>query len=170
MGYETLFKWRGEPLATGEVKEIKVFKQLIKESNLEAFRTLMVQLAKLDDKDFDVTKYDSEDALEEVYDRSCDDEFDKLIGYYVDGKLAGCCSVHTWGNKRKKVFNCYISDVAVHPEYESQGIATQLINWVVAKHPKHEISLHVHYENTRAFDLYTRLGFKAKFTSMELDR
>lgn len=54
-----------------------------------------------------------------------------------------------------------ISAVCTHPDFTGRGYAARLINLIVAKQLKRDITpfLHVNETNTRARSLYTRLGF-----------
>lgn len=54
----------------------------------------------------------------------------------------------------------YLSTLAVHPDYRRQGIATQLIQWVIQNHPQNTYLLEVNKVNKGAIRLYESLGFQ----------
>lgn len=59
---------------------------------------------------------------------------------------------------------CYISDFAISPDYQKQGIGHKLLNYAqnefVSQHNCERLSLHVASSNQRAFHLYEKCGFK----------
>lgn len=57
--------------------------------------------------------------------------------------------------------------VAVKPEYQGQGIATQLINELIQRNPSRGIRLNVHPENKKAISLYHKLGFEIYYEDEE---
>jgi GNAT superfamily N-acetyltransferase len=62
------------------------------------------------------------------------------------------------------LYECYIADIAVHPEYQAQGIEERLIPWVcdfAKKDAKFDlITLHVKGTNKNATRLYEKFFFK----------
>lgn len=79
-----------------------------------------------------------------------DPESQKLVAYIGAAYRVGIHEVH-------------ITNVAVAPEYQSQGIGTFLISYmmtVAAQIKFHRISLEVRVSNQAAIRLYERLGFQ----------
>ena len=59
--------------------------------------------------------------------------------------------------------DCYLSNVAVYPQFRSLGLGTKLLERVEEEARsigKKRIMLHVETHNTRAISLYERLGYK----------
>lgn len=74
-----------------------------------------------------------------------------------DGRFAAMA-----GERMKLSGHEEISAVCTHPDFVGRGYAARLINLLVAKQLKRGITpfLHVSQPNTRARNLYTRLGFE----------
>ncbi|MDD5173881.1 MAG: GNAT family N-acetyltransferase [Candidatus Omnitrophota bacterium] len=67
--------------------------------------------------------------------------------------------------------DCYISNVAVYPEFRSFGIGTKLLAAIEEEAKsigKKRIVLHAETHNKRAISLYERLGYKIEFKSPSL--
>ena len=67
--------------------------------------------------------------------------------------------------------DCYISNVAVYPEFRSFGIGTKLLAAIeeeVKSIGKKRIVLHAETHNARAISLYERLGYKIESKSPSL--
>ena len=67
--------------------------------------------------------------------------------------------------------DCYISNVAIYPEFRSFGIGTKLLAAIeeeVKSIGKKRIVLHAEIRNTRAISLYERLGYKIESRSPSL--
>ena len=58
---------------------------------------------------------------------------------------------------------CHIGNIAVHPEYRNQGIATKLLNELLRdckkEHGTVNLLLEVRVSNEPAINLYTKLGY-----------
>lgn len=73
----------------------------------------------------------------------------------------------------RRVFgsDCYVSNVAVYPEYRSLGLGTKLLEAVEKESKnigKKKIVLNAETHNTRAISLYERLGYKIEHRSPTL--
>jgi ribosomal protein S18 acetylase RimI-like enzyme len=67
--------------------------------------------------------------------------------------------------------DCYVSNVAVYPEFRSSGIGTKLLAAIEdeAKNiGKKRVVLHAEIHNLRAVSLYERLGYKIEYKSPSL--
>ena len=67
--------------------------------------------------------------------------------------------------------DCYLSNVAVYPEFRSYGVGTKLLEAIEAEVKsigKRKIVLHAETHNTRAINLYERLGYKIESKSPSL--
>lgn len=59
----------------------------------------------------------------------------------------------------------YISDLYIQSLYRKNGIATKLLNELIAKYPKKKIKLMCLVKNKLAYDFYTKYGFEVIETS-----
>lgn len=59
----------------------------------------------------------------------------------------------------------YIFNVATSPTYQGHGYASQLLKYI-CKESKKDIILDVHPENTKAYSLYCKMGFKPHNTNL----
>ena len=95
----------------------------------------------------------------------------------VDEELLYVCEVH---NKIVGFALCYINedtndihigDICVIPEHRGNGYGTQIIQFIL-NDCDNSITLEVEIENTKAFELYKKLGFELKYTKhyMRLER
>lgn len=85
------------------------------------------------------------------------------IGAWEGGQLVGFARAVTNGRLR-----AYTEDVAVHPDYRRNGIATALLERLLdALGPIETISLFCEPE---LVDLYARLGFKARRSQVVMHR
>ena len=106
--------------------------------------------------------------------------------YEVDGKVAGCViaydgkheldyeenwlklpldeDIRKYGTplpvKEAADDEMYIETVATFPEYRGQGIATQLMTYLLEMYSEKKWSLNCDYDNEKALGLYEKLGFK----------
>ena len=91
--------------------------------------------------------------------------------YEVDGKVAGCVialsldeDIRKYGTplpvKEAADDEVYIETVATFPEYRGQGIATQLMTYLLEMYSEKKWSLNCDYDNEKALGLYEKLGFK----------
>ena len=67
--------------------------------------------------------------------------------------------------------DCYLSNVAIYPEFRSFGVGTKLLSAIedeVKSIGKKRIVLHAEIHNTRAISLYERLGYKIESQSPSL--
>ena len=67
--------------------------------------------------------------------------------------------------------DCYLSNVSIYPEFRSFGIGTKLLAAIeeeVKSIGKKRIVLHAETHNTRAINLYERLGYKIESRSPSL--
>jgi ribosomal protein S18 acetylase RimI-like enzyme len=82
--------------------------------------------------------------------------------YIADGKLVGNVSIYPAGYPKDLGESWIIANVGVHPDYQRQGIAHQLVeasvNMIRERGGKRAI-LQVNYDNDGAQRLYERLGF-----------
>lgn len=84
------------------------------------------------------------------------------VGYYcvvveLEGRIAG------HGVMSVAVGECHLLNLCVHPDYQGQGVGTQLIHFLleVAHWKNARIAfLEVRLSNDKAFRLYTHLGFE----------
>lgn len=56
----------------------------------------------------------------------------------------------------------YIESLAVLPAYRGHGVASLLLDWLIAETKErfvHEIALHVHIDNTESLEWYKKKGF-----------
>jgi ribosomal protein S18 acetylase RimI-like enzyme len=83
-------------------------------------------------------------------------EMGEYFGIRQDGRFAAMA-----GERMKLDGHEEISAVCTHPDFTGRGYAARLINLLVAKQLKRGITpfLHVNQVNTRARNLYKRLGF-----------
>lgn len=58
----------------------------------------------------------------------------------------------------------YIETVVTSPKYRGQGIATQLLKYVIFTHAHEKWGLNCDYDNNKARHLYHKLGFKEDAT------
>lgn len=95
----------------------------------------------------------------------------------VDEELLYVCELH---NKIIGFALCYINndtndihigDICVIPEHRGKGYGTQIIQFIL-NDCDNCITLEVETENTKAFELYKKLGFELKYTKhyMRLER
>jgi ribosomal protein S18 acetylase RimI-like enzyme len=76
------------------------------------------------------------------------------IACYDDGKLVGYVDSVSNG-----VTDAYIQDLAVHPEYQGQGIGTELMNRIIAKLKENRVFwISVSYDEMLQ-SFYKRFGF-----------
>lgn len=69
-------------------------------------------------------------------------------------------------NHEPRVGECYISEVAVHPNHQGKGIGKLLLRWAMnyayADDRFNTLSLHVSHNNKRAKKLYEQLAFQTR--------
>ena len=74
-----------------------------------------------------------------------------------DGAAVGCAGMHCVCGE------CYIDQVAVHPDYRRNGIAQALVQYLIDEAIKQNgefITLEVRESNAPAIALYRKLGFR----------
>ncbi len=74
-----------------------------------------------------------------------------------DGRAVGCAGMHCVCGE------CYIDKVAVHPDFRRQGIARELVRYLIDEAVKQSgefVTLEVRESNTPAIALYQKLGFE----------
>ena len=85
-------------------------------------------------------------------------------GVKIEGRLASVCwnQVYTHGG--------HIAFIATHPEHQNQGLATELMKFVLKENFNvNDLSiLHVSDDNKPALHIYLKLGYKQLFTSIVL--
>jgi ribosomal-protein-alanine N-acetyltransferase len=89
-------------------------------------------------------------SMNDIFLAAVDSTGGDLVGYLV----ACCCEVARRG---------FILRIAVHPDYQGQGIATQLIEqsfWELKKQDLDEVELDVDVIKAGALRLYEKMGFK----------
>ena len=82
--------------------------------------------------------------------------------YVEDGNLIGNVSVYPASYPRDLGETWILANVAVHPEYQRQGIAKQLVEAsmeMIEKRGGRRVILQVNYDNVAAQRLYERYGF-----------
>lgn len=109
---------------------------------------------------------------------SDDDDIDDIETFEeaVDEELLYVCEVH---NKIVGYALCYlndyndihIADISLLPEYRGKGYGTSIMQFIMDD-CENSLALEVETENTKAFELYKKLGFKIKHTKyyMRLER
>lgn len=92
--------------------------------------------------------------------KSLEEELDNHTAHFLvaeaDGEIAGYIGLFVVCE------SCYISNVAVFPEYRRQGVATRLLgsaSELAAENGAESISLEVRPSNEAAVALYSGLGF-----------
>lgn len=86
------------------------------------------------------------------------DELEKTVTYLIekDGKVIGSVSYEI-----KSERHAYLSNLAIDPEYQGQGIGREaLMNVLKELETMERIDLTVHPENSVALPLYLSLGFQ----------
>ena len=53
----------------------------------------------------------------------------------------------------------YVSEVAIKPQYQNQGLGTMLLKKVIEEYPTKSTTLHVRRKNNLAISIYLKLGF-----------
>ena len=85
---------------------------------------------------------------------------------YDSGKLIGV------GRALADGFDAaYICDIAVHPDYQGQGIGSDMMRWAVERakaRGAHIVQLTTHKSRADAHSFYERLGFKGTHLGMKL--
>ena len=86
-------------------------------------------------------------------------EFGKYLGIRIDGKLVAMA-----GERLKVPGHTEVSAVCTHPDYTGKGYAGTLMTAVMQSiRERGEIPfLHVRQDNTRAIEVYERLGFRER--------
>ncbi len=91
-----------------------------------------------------------------VIESAMDSEFMKCYGAYMEDNLIGVCNV-SYGANQASVFG-----FGIKPIYQGRGYGRILLNQVmdiIKKKGIKSVTLQVGSENTRAFSLYTSIGF-----------
>ncbi len=90
-------------------------------------------------------------------------EFGGFVGLFVDGKLAAMC-----GNRLKVPGYTEVSGICTHPDYLGRGYASHLTSMVCEEVIKEGFIpfLHVKADNVRAIEVYKKLGFEVRDTSI----
>ncbi|WP_436513277.1 ribosomal protein S18-alanine N-acetyltransferase [Clostridium thermobutyricum] len=115
----------------------------------------------MEEKHIDEVQYISEVSIKDYW--SVDElkkELDNKVAKYfiqeIDGKVVGFAGVWVVYDEGQ------ITNIAVHPDYRRRGIATKLLEDMI-EHLKtldcSIITLEVRKSNTKAYDLYSSLGF-----------
>jgi [ribosomal protein S18]-alanine N-acetyltransferase len=93
-------------------------------------------------------------SMDDIFLVAADSTSGDLVGF-----LVACCRERArWG---------IILRIAVHPDYQGQGLATQLLEksfWELEKQDMDEVELDVDILKTGALRLYEKLGFKLMAT------
>ncbi|MNC24204.1 putative N-acetyltransferase YvbK [compost metagenome] len=82
------------------------------------------------------------------------DNADELISAWENDKLIGIIRALT-----DYSYSCYISELAVHKNYQRQGIGKRLVETLIEKLGQEEIKYMLTSSNT-AIDFYKRCGFE----------
>ena len=87
--------------------------------------------------------------------RTC--ELGEYIGVFEGERLVSMAGERLWAPPYRE-----ISAVCTHPDYQGKGLARRLMEELISRQLKRgEVpTLHVISSNQRAYDLYTRLGYK----------
>ena len=135
--------------------EIKTLKM----SDVEDFRTIRLSALEKSPKMFG-SSYLAEVDKSLLFFEACLSN-STVFGVYHKNKIIGLATL-TQEVGAKFSHKAYLSSVFIEPEFQQQGIATQLLNTIIkySKNKIEQILLTVADDNTSAIHLYEKFGFQ----------